>query len=242
MPSKNEVKVYIEDSYYHIYNRGVEKRNIFLDDQDYSVFLSYLKTYLLPKDKNQLISILANPNINYKEKDKVLKLLRLNNFSDNLKLIAYCLMPNHFHFLIHQKDKNTIKIFMNSLITRFSMYFNKKYKRVGPLFRGVYKAVLVKTDEQLVYLSRYIHFQAIAQTASQVQPLQHLYHPSSYQNFLGNISQKWINPSDVLVFFQSKKSLGRFGFKKINSYQSFVEDKSEEFGEFTKCIDDLYLE
>jgi putative transposase len=70
MPSKNSIKSYVENGYYHLYNRGVEKRIIFLDQQDYGVFLSYLKEYLVPKNEKELHEKLSNPNTSYKEKDK----------------------------------------------------------------------------------------------------------------------------------------------------------------------------
>lgn len=153
MPGGNARKQYAENSYYHIYNRGVEKRLIFQDSQDYGVFLSYLKEYLSPKNEEELRNKLSDFNISYKERDKILKLLRLNNFADEISLLAFCLMPNHFHFQIKQIGELSIDKFMNSFGTRYSMYFNRKYKRVGPLYQGVYKAVLITTDEQLLHLS-----------------------------------------------------------------------------------------
>ncbi len=162
MPAKNRIKEYLDNSFYHIYNRGVEKQPIFRDSQDYHVFLSYLKTYLEPKDEIKLRKILTSDSVSWREKDQAIKLLRLNNFSDSIKLLAYCLMKNHFHFLIKQSEATAMDRFTNSLFTRYTMYFNKKYKRVGPLFQSVYKAVLVNTDEQLVYLTRYIHRNIIA--------------------------------------------------------------------------------
>ncbi|EKD85788.1 MAG: Transposase, partial [uncultured bacterium] len=162
MPAKNAIKLYLENGYYHLYNRGVEKRKIFLDEQDYSVFLSYLKEYLLPKNEKELQERLSDPSASSKEKDKILKLLRMNNFSDEIALLSYCLMPNHFHFFVKQKNPNIIDKFMNSLCTRYTMYFNKKYERVGSLYQGVYKAVLLTTEAQFLHLSRYIHKQALA--------------------------------------------------------------------------------
>src|SRR4051812_13321253 len=97
MAAKNSRKVYCEDALYHIYNRGVEKRTVFLDQQDYAVFLSYLKNYLLPKDEKGLKQKLLDPNTSYKEKDEILRALKLNNFYGDITLVAYCLMPNHFH-------------------------------------------------------------------------------------------------------------------------------------------------
>src|SRR3989344_7420370 len=94
VPPRHRTKEYSEDGCYHVYNRGVEKRIIFQDQQDCGVFLSYLKEYLLPKDEAELYRQLAIAP--YSEKNRILKLLRLNNFAEEIKLIAYCLMPNHF--------------------------------------------------------------------------------------------------------------------------------------------------
>lgn len=214
MPARNSVKQFLPDSYYHLYNRGVEKRNIFLDEQDYVVFLSYLKNYLLPKDLPGLNSIAVDSKAGWREREKALKLLRMNNFNGDLELIAYCLMPNHFHFLVKQKEANTIDSFTNSLLTRYSMYFNKKYKRIGTLFQDVYKAVLVSTDEQLLHLTRYLHRNPISQGV----PLRG-YRYSSYLDYLGNKATEWIKPIEILSFFSST------GF---NSYQNFVEDSNTE--------------
>lgn len=159
MPARNSIKNYIANGYYHIYNRGVEKRLIFQDDQDYAVFLGYLKEYLLPKDEKNLRMKLSDPDISFRERAKILRILRMNNFTDEVTLIAYCLMPNHFHLFVKQKSLNTIDRFMQSLCTRYTMYFNKKYKRVGPLFQSVYKAVPLSNESQFLHLSRYIHKQ-----------------------------------------------------------------------------------
>lgn len=214
MPARNSRKQYVENSYYHIYNRGVEKRLIFLDGQDREVCLSYLKEYLLPKNEKELYKRLSEDSTSYKEKDKILKLLRLNNFAEEIILISYTLMPNHFHFAIKQKKVGSIDKFMNSLGTRYTMYFNSKYKRVGSLYQGVYKAVLVKTDEQLLHLTRYIHKQALA---SQGEALQE--RPSSYPEFLGLRKTEWVHPEEVLSFFSENNP--------ALSYKSFVEQKDD---------------
>ncbi len=212
MPARHRIKQYTEDGYYHIYNRGVEKRLIFLDEQDYAVFLSYLKDYLLPKDEVGLQKKLADPLTSYKERDKILKLLRLNNFADEIALLAYCLMPNHFHLLVKQKEARSINKFMKSLATRYTMYFNKKYKRVGNLCQDIYKAVLVNTDEQFVYLSAYIHRQAIGKDLVAGQP-------SSYLNYLGQQKTTWVHPEEILLLFS--KNNPRF------SYRAFVEQTDD---------------
>lgn len=227
MPSRNSTKLYVENGYYHIYNRGVEKRIIFLDQQDFSVFLNYLKDYLLPKDKESLQTILSSPITSSKEKAQALKLLRLNNFSDEITLLAYCLMPNHFHLLIKQKNSGTIDKFMNSLATRYTMYFNQKYKRVGPLYQDVYKAVLVNTDEQLLHLTRYIHKQALALKGDAFQSSEVT--PCSYLDYIQRRKTEWVHPEEVLAYFSAT-------IPNL-SYQAFVAE-TDEFGP----IEDIILE
>ena len=85
---------------------------------------------------------------------------------------------------------------MNSLGTRYSTYFNRKYRRVGGLFQGVYKAVRVTSGEQLLHLSRYIHRNPIV-LASQDHPLRS-YTYSSYHQYLGLTHADWIHPEDIL--------------------------------------------
>lgn len=227
MPARNSLKPYVDGSYYHIYNRGVEKRLIFQDKQDYAVYLSYLKTYLLPKNEIQLQKELANENTSPTRKSEILSLLRLNNFADEIKLLTYCLIPNHFHFLIKQKSAKSIDMFINSLNTRYVMYFNKKNKRVGPLYQGVYKAVLVESDEQLIYLSSYIHRNPAPKIdlASKGEAFQTKFHlqllkqPSSYLDYLGKRRTEWVHPEEILSFFSKR-------FPSL-SYQSFVEQTND---------------
>ncbi len=216
MAAKNTRKDFIAGAYYHIYNRGVEKRTIFMDSQDYAVFLRYLTDYLMPKDESGLRARLADPETPSPEKDRIIKQLRLNNFSGTISLLAYCLMPNHFHFLVKQTEADTIDRFTNSLFTRYSSFFNRKHKRVGKLFEGIYKAVPVTTDEQLLHLTRYIHRNPLPLLQDTV--LQS-YRYSSYQGYLGSRTTEWVHTEQVSSFFSSQGFL---------SYESFVEDRALE--------------
>lgn len=217
MPAKNRVKTYLEDGYYHIYNRGVEKRKIFLDQQDYGVFLSYLKEYLSPKNEKELQNRLSDTNTSYKEKDKILKALRLNNFYEEITLLAYCLMPNHFHFFIKQKSALSIDKFMQSLCTRYTMYFNRKYKRVGFLYQDIYKAASVVNEPQFIYLSKYIHKQALASQGRTLKGWDK--QPSSYLDYIAKRETAWVHPEEVLAYFSTTNP--------TLSYQAFIEDTKE---------------
>jgi hypothetical protein len=100
------------------------------------------------------------------------------------------------------------------------VYFNRRNKRIGPLFQGVYKAVLVETEEQLLHLSRYIHAQVMDLQGQALQIKQ----PSSYPNYLGQISQEWVKPGQILSFF---KTAQRKRPNDFHSYQFFVEEYKE---------------
>jgi len=151
MPARNIVKSYIENGYYHIYNRGVEKRDIFLDEQDCKVFLHYLKLYLSPIEELRELNL---PGL------RILRFIRLN-LSQEVNLLAFSLMPNHIHLQIKQTTKDGIVKFMRRLSTSYVMYFNRKYQRVGALFQNTYKAVLIESDPHLLHLSRYVHLNPI---------------------------------------------------------------------------------
>lgn len=215
MPSKNAIKTYVPDGYYHIYNRGTNKRAIFKDQQDYSVFLSYLKTYLLLKDTEKLLAIISNPQSTPQDKHQSQGLLALNNFFGRIELLAYCLMSNHFHFLLHQIGDKDLQIFMGSCMTRYTKYFNHRYERIGPLFQSRYKAVLIESDPQLLYLTRYIHRNCIDEKNTQPICQQLFRQPSSYGVYINKFKQEWVKPEFILQNFSES------GF---NSYQSFIED------------------
>lgn len=203
MPAKNIIKIYVEKGYYHLYNRGVEKRKIFLDARDYKTFLYLLKAYLS-----------SSPKTPFK---------KIKTLIAEIKLLAYCLMPNHFHLLVKQTTKDAITKLTRRICTNYAMYFNKRYKRVGSLFQGNYKGVLVETDAQLLHLSRYIHINPNEILRSQSKLIDYPY--SSYGDYLGLRKTNWLQPEEILAFFRTAK---RKNLKDILSYQSFVEDYVEE--------------
>ncbi|PIU37183.1 hypothetical protein CO005_03055 [Candidatus Roizmanbacteria bacterium CG_4_8_14_3_um_filter_34_9] len=234
MPVKNSLKTYIENGFYHVYNRGVEKRNIFLDEQDYSVFLSYLKLYLSPTEET-IKNTNENDNLDDQDKNiKIYKINSINNYFNKIELLCYVLMPNHFHLELKQIGKKDMGHFMQSLITKYTMYFNRKYKRVGSLFQGRYKAVFIHSLEYLLDLSRYIHlnpFYIINKNQKLIS-----YPWSSYNAYIYNHSIKWLNKNYLLNYFnQTKKT-------KYTSYQNFIDKYLEEEVIETKEYNNLLLD
>ena len=139
--------------YYHIYNRGTEKRDIFLDKADYLRFI-----VLLYISNNTDVVHISN-HIN--QGRSLMKMLDIDKKDSLVDIGAYCLMPNHFHILLKEKTENGISKFMKKLSTGYSMYFNKRYERTGRLFEGTFKSVHADSDEHLKYLFAYIHLNPI---------------------------------------------------------------------------------
>jgi len=142
--------------YYHIYNRGVDKRKIFEDESDYYRFFSSL--ILLNDVEDGLIDKFRNHR---RSESKIqpaeFRKLNLRQERPLVDFVAYCLNPNHYHFIIQQLKKDGIKTFMHRLGTSYTMCFNKKYNRSGSLFQGPFKAAHIKDNGKLFYLTTYVN-------------------------------------------------------------------------------------
>lgn len=212
MPAKNLLRVNEERTCSHIYNKGIESRTIFNDQEDYEVFLGYLKDYLTPPGDPE--STKKDFTINGRSFRGTPH--QPKNYRGKADLIAYNLMPDHFHLLLEQKTRGALASFIRSLCTRYSMYFNKKYDRSGTLFAGPYKSAQVKNEKQLLFLTRYFH--------------NHSGGISSYPEYLGQKETSWVNTKVIL----SSKDL-------IGGYKNFVE-KHELSPEEKNLLEGITLE
>ncbi len=145
MKSGARVKPAINEIY-HVYNRGVEKREVFIDDWDKKRFLHNLYVF--------------NDNRPIKNNKRLLKEVGLPSSEEREKMVeimAFTLMQNHYHLMLKQITENGITEFMRKIGTGYTNYFNTKYNRVGPLFQGKYKMALVNNDRHFLFLPHYIH-------------------------------------------------------------------------------------
>lgn len=224
MPQKNSVKIYYANAFYHVYNRGVEKREIFLDRNDYLAFLHLLKTALsLETENGDNTPSVQGATLHGKFGDRRVNFHPRKNFFGKIDLMSYCLIPNHYHFLLRQLESTGVTQFMRSVLTSYTMYFNKKYDRVGSLFQGIFKATNIQDENYLLWVSRYIH---------RNPPNFQDYPYSSYGDYIGQRKSPWINTNLVLGCFSSQQR------KQAKNYREFVETEKENPIE----ISDLFLE
>jgi putative transposase len=143
-------ETFVNDNFYHIYNRGVDKRLIFLESRDYERFLMAL--YLF-NDSNQHDYDLA--------KIKLRGLASCKRGESLVDIIHWCLMPNHFHLVLRQREENGISTLMHKIGTSYTMFFNLKHERSGRLFQGTFKAKKVSEDEYFSHLASYVPLNAL---------------------------------------------------------------------------------
>ena len=193
---------FIIGQYYHIYNRGTDKRLIFMDKFDLQRFLQSMEEF------NTLEPIGSIYENRFKGKDKVNKnntkqLGSSTSKSDSklVDIVVYSLNPNHYHFILSPLIEGGIEKFMQRLGTGYTKHFNQKYKRNGVLFQGRYKSILIKTDEYLMYLSTYInlnnkiHFSTKGFTEEDKNKL---FYTSSWEEYIGKSKENFCNKSIIL--------------------------------------------
>jgi len=134
--------------FYHIYNRGNDRRGIFLNDSDFERFIKLL--FICNSNKSVVFKTIQGVPLDGIDRGETL-----------VDIGVYCLMPNHFHLLVREKVEGGITKFLGKLSTGYSMYFNKKNERTGKLFEGAFKATHVDNDEYLKYLFAYIHLNPV---------------------------------------------------------------------------------
>jgi REP element-mobilizing transposase RayT len=145
------------NEYYHIFNRGADKREVFMDESDYIRFLEDIKEL----NTNKAVGGLYRKFLREKAKRGSASKLEAEPLIEPLvEFICYCLNPNHFHFILKQLADNGIVKFMQRLGTAYTMYFNNKNKRSGVLFQGKFKAVKIESFEHLLWLSVYVNTNA----------------------------------------------------------------------------------
>jgi len=172
-------RIEYEGAYYHVINRGVERRRIFCDPSDYAKFLDLCGEF--------------------KVRHRVL-------------FHAYCLMPNHMHIFVRTMGP-PLRRFMHELAGEYARYFNRTYRRVGPLFQGRYRALLVENDAHALDVVRYVHLNPVKSGLSDTPSG---YRWSSYRTYVGMDRKGLVDKEEMLAYF------GPGGEARIRKFREFT--------------------
>lgn len=205
----------VQGEYYHIYNRGVDKRAIFSNKFDLQRFFQSMEEFNV---EQPIGSIYLNTFNKEKLRDPASKLV---NF------VAFCLNPNHYHFLITPLVENGVEKFMQRLGTGYTLYFNKKEKRSGSLFQGKFKSKHINLNKYLLHASSYINLNNYDKNGKDKNKLS----MSSWEEYIGISNTNFCDKSIILGQFES-----------INEYKKFTLESWKETCKRKEEIKDFEFE
>lgn len=204
---------FVTGSYYHVFNRGVAKQTLFHNDGDYRRFLETLSFYLEASPINRLSIAKKNPKFDATLLDEPQCSL--------VEIVAYCLMPNHFHLIVRQMIDNGLSTYTRRAFNSYTRYYNTRYDRVGTAFQGTFQAVLINSDEQLLHVTRYVHLNPFVAKLVDI-PVDFPW--SSLNAYFRGMDWRLCHPSLVLQLAGSS-----------SAYKEFVHD----YAEYAQTLSDL---
>lgn len=220
---------FVEGEFYHIYNRGVDKRNIFLHQDDFDRFLCSMVEF---NAVDPIGSIYENSFRRLGSESS-----KSSDAEDSggslVDFVAYCLNPNHYHFLVRQNAEKGIEKFMQRIGTGYTKFFNNKYERSGSLFQGVFKSIHVDSNKYLLHLSAYVNLNnrghQLGSEASKLMPA-----ISSWGEYTDEYIEGICVKEPILSQFENLDAYEKFA---TSSLQSIIQRKED-----LRDIDRLLLE
>lgn len=209
----------VNDQYYHVFNRSINKEPIFTKSKDCQRAITALNYYSFSGSPIRLAYFLAQGP------DKRFEIMNaLKSKSKRLvDIICFCLIPNHFHLLLKQNTESGISKFLSLFQNSYTKYFNTKYSRHGHLFQGQFKAVRIEDDEQLLHASRYIHLNPYSSFAIKTITELETYQYSSLSEYLGKAREELCQKEIIMSHFANTAAYKKFVFDQAD-YQRRLEE------------------
>lgn len=226
---------FADNEIYHVFNRGVDKRKVFLEKEDYLRFIHDMYEF---NDESSVLNSVYYFNSRFRTIEVEPQYIKERKHRKLLvEILAFALMPNHFHLLLRQKREQGIVHFMQKLGTGYTMFFNQKYKRSGSLFQGRYKSVHVAKTAHFNYLPFYIHMNPLELyrgSTSIVRKMDFLdkYRWSSYQDYAGGKNFPSVTSRDFLSQYMGSPK------EQLREIRNLIGIKNMNFEEIEEiCID-----
>ena len=208
----------VNDQIYHVYNRSVAQQPIFRNKREYNIFLNLIVYYkfVSPPMRFSFLSRLD-------KEEKAMLIENLYKSNNNLvNIYAFCVMPNHYHFLLRQKQEKGIMNFIRLIQNSYAHYLNIKIKRFGSVFQSPYKAKRVENDEQFLHIARYIHLNPLTTYLVGSPKDLESYEWCSFKDYSEEKSRKWVDTSFLMAFHKDKEKLKKFTIDQVD-YQRKLE-------------------
>lgn len=210
----------VVDEVYHVFNRSIGGYPIFPQNRHYQRALDLVDFYRFNKPSLRFSHYNRLPE---SQKNEFMENLKQN--SKRIKIFAYCLMPNHMHFLLKQLTEKGIADFMSNFQEGYAKFFNIKEKRSGSLFQSMFKAIRIETDEQLIHVLRYIHLNPL--TSYVINDIKELerYPWCSFAEYMGKINHEILDKEEILGYFPTPKSLRDFTANQVDYQRKLAKIK-----------------
>lgn len=222
MPRRKQL--IINDEVYHVFNKSIDKKPAFVTKRECDRAVEVIGYYKL---QNPPVRYSRYRRMKIADRKDILSKIRNRKL---VEIFSFCLMPNHFHFLVKQKIDGGISRFIGNFLNSYTRYYNTRRERVGPLFLDQFKAVRIESDEQLLHVSRYIHLNPY--TSYVVGKILDLdkYIWSSFVEYLGLVKRDTCKKDVILSYF-----------KNVGNYKAFVYNHADYQKEL-KRIEHLVIE
>lgn len=208
----------VTDEVYHVYNRSVASQPIFNNSRECNRFIFLIDFYRFEK-----------PPLRFSHYDR-LSMDAKKEFLSSLYetgrkqvgIYAFCLMPNHFHFLLRQTTEDGISSFLRNVQNAYAKYYNKKKERLGSLFQMMFKVVRIEKDEQFTHVARYIHLNPLTSYVLRKPEELENYKWSSFGTYMSNFKYPFVETDFILKLFRSRNQLKEFTYNQVD-YQRKLE-------------------
>lgn len=201
----------INEGVYHVFNRGINKQTIYLEESDKRRFLDLLQYYQPSK-----VGLCFSDFKKASEEKREISINKQNNSKSLVDILSYCLMPNHFHLVLKQTVDNGISEFMRKIQIGYTKYFNKKYEKDGPILRGQFKSVNIENEDLLQHIVRYIHLNPYSSNIVDSKSDLFIYPWSSLSEYIDSSSKPISKPQLILK-----------SFKSVDSYRKFILNQAD---------------
>lgn len=206
---------FVDGGFYHIYNRGVDKRRIFLDHADVNRFIQSMVIFNTLEPVGSIFEYTFNNRFGHPMSKSRL-----------VDIVCYCLNPNHFHLLLKQMDNGSIGEYIRRVGSGYTKYFNHKYKRTGVLFQGASKSIYIDSNEYLLHVSTYINLN------NRVHNLKNHIFRSSWKEYINSCKQPVCARGIIVKQFKNPREYKDFAEESLRD----ILERKEEMAELRKIL------
>ncbi len=197
---------------YHVFNRGVNRMPIFSTPNDFMRFIDLIMYY---RYANTPVSFSNFKKREIEQKEQIMQMLEKGN-DLCVEILAFCLMDNHYHFLLKQITEQGVSSFVSNMQNGYAKFYNMKNNRSGPFFQPMFKVVRIETDEQMLHVSRYIHLNPVTNYVVSVRNLSK-YPWFSFGCYTDDLSGfEFVRTSRILDMAGGKEKYKNFVYDQID--------------------------